>query len=103
MSETLPSVPELIKQLASSVAAHLDSMERDAPLVVGIHTGGVWVAEALREELNIESPLGTLNINFYRDDFSRIGLHPRVTPSSLPFEIEDRHIILVDDVLVHVE
>jgi pyrimidine operon attenuation protein/uracil phosphoribosyltransferase len=43
--------------------------------------------------------LGSLNITFYRDDFTRIGMHPQVTPSSLDFEIDDQHIILVDDVL----
>ena len=36
---------------------------------------------------------------FNRDDFSRIGVHPTVTPSQLPFEVEDRHLLLVDDIL----
>ncbi|MCK4703923.1 MAG: bifunctional pyr operon transcriptional regulator/uracil phosphoribosyltransferase PyrR, partial [Gammaproteobacteria bacterium] len=39
------------------------------------------------------------DISFYRDDFSRIGMNPQVKPSNLPSQIEDRHIILVDDVL----
>ncbi len=68
-------------------------------LMIGIHTGGVWVAERLHKELNLQQPLGKLNIAFYRDDFSRIGTHPQVTPSKLPFDIEDKHILLVDDVL----
>jgi pyrimidine operon attenuation protein/uracil phosphoribosyltransferase len=67
--------------------------------MIGIHTGGVWLAEKLHKELAIDSALGTLNITFYRDDFTRIGMHPQVTPSSLEFEVEDQHIILVDDVL----
>ena len=50
-------------------------------------------------QIALDSPTGTLNISFYRDDFSRIGLHPRVTPSTLPFEVENRTVILVDDVL----
>lgn len=66
---------------------------------VGIHTGGVWVAEALCRRLGHREPIGVLNIAFYRDDFSRIGMHPSVTPSHLPFEVEDRHIVLVDDIL----
>jgi pyrimidine operon attenuation protein/uracil phosphoribosyltransferase len=67
--------------------------------MIGIHTGGVWIAEELHKNLKIKQPLGTLNITFYRDDFTRIGMHPQVTPSNLPFNIDDQHIILVDDVL----
>lgn len=71
----------------------------DAPVMVGIHSAGVWVAEHLHQMLTIKEPLGKLNINFYRDDFSRIGLHPQIKPSKLPFSLENKHIILVDDVL----
>lgn len=70
-----------------------------APVMVGIHTGGVWVAERLHESLGLDTPLSTLNTGFHRDDFSRIGLHPGVGPSNIAAEIEDRHVILVDDVL----
>jgi pyrimidine operon attenuation protein/uracil phosphoribosyltransferase len=66
---------------------------------VGIHTGGVWVMDALAERLEVELPRGVLDISFYRDDFSRIGLHPEVKPSRIPFEVEDRHVLLIDDVL----
>ena len=68
-------------------------------LMVGIHTGGVWVARALHEKLGLRSPLGVLDISFYRDDFTRIGMNPQVKTSELPFTVDDRHIILVDDVL----
>ena len=67
--------------------------------MVGIHTGGVWVAQRLHTLLGISEPLGILDISFYRDDFSRIGMNPQVRPSQLPFSVDDRHIILVDDVL----
>ena len=69
------------------------------PALVGIHTGGVWVAERLRQRLGIATPLGQLDISFYRDDFGEKGLHPQVKPTSIPFEVEARHLILVDDVL----
>ena len=69
------------------------------PIMIGIHTGGVWVAEQLHTELNLSSSLGSININFYRDDFSRIGLHPQVSASEIPENVEGRHLILVDDVL----
>lgn len=69
------------------------------PLMIGIHTGGVWVAERLHQALGFKDPLGQLDISFYRDDFTRIGLHPQVRPSHLPVSIDDRHIVLVDDVM----
>lgn len=73
-------------------------LKRD-PLMVGIHTGGVWVAERLHRLLELKEPLGTLDISFYRDDFTRIGMNPQVRTSHLPVNVEDRHLILVDDVL----
>ncbi len=73
-------------------------LKRD-PLMVGIHTGGVWVAERLHRLLEFKEPLGTLDISFYRDDFTRIGMNPQVRTSHLPVNVENRHLILVDDVL----
>ncbi|MCK5335247.1 MAG: bifunctional pyr operon transcriptional regulator/uracil phosphoribosyltransferase PyrR [Gammaproteobacteria bacterium] len=93
------SPDSLIQDLSDQLTASLKEKQIDQPVMVGIHTGGAWVAERLHKNLNIEEPLATLNISFYRDDFSRIGVHPQVTPSTLPSEIEGRHIILVDDVL----
>lgn len=69
------------------------------PLMIGIHTGGVWVAERLHRDLALREPLGSLDISFYRDDFTRIGLHPQVSPSYLPVALDGRHLVLVDDVL----
>ncbi len=69
------------------------------PLMIGIHTGGAWVAERLHRSLAINTPLGSLDISFYRDDFSRVGMNPKVRSSSLPVSVEDREVILVDDVL----
>jgi len=83
----------------SDMADQIREITSSAPLMIGIQTGGIWVAERLHNNLKIKEPLGRLNIAFYRDDFSHIGLHPRVTPSNLPFSVENREIILVDDVL----
>lgn len=69
------------------------------PVMVGIRSGGAWLAERLHRRLGLSTPLGTLNITFYRDDFSRIGLHPRVEPSDIPVSLEDCSVLLVDDVL----
>ncbi len=89
-----PSPEQLIDHLASQIGPRLSP---DCALV-GIHTGGVWVMDALLERLGPRDR-GVLDISFYRDDFSRIGLHPEVKPSSIPFDVEDRPILLIDDVL----
>ncbi|MDX1451966.1 MAG: bifunctional pyr operon transcriptional regulator/uracil phosphoribosyltransferase PyrR [Oleiphilaceae bacterium] len=68
--------------------------------MVGIRTGGVWVAQAIAQRLSAARQIGELDISFYRDDFTRIGLNPKVRPSSLPFATEGKHIVLVDDVLM---
>jgi len=83
--------------MAADLRQQLDIDDRTA--MVGIHTGGVWVAQALHGILAIQAPLGVLDISFYRDDFTRIGMNPQVKPSQLPFTLDDRNIILVDDVL----
>jgi pyrimidine operon attenuation protein/uracil phosphoribosyltransferase len=90
-------VPALIDQMADELRRRLDI--DDHTVMVGIHTGGVWVARLLHEKLGIQTPLGTLDISFYRDDFTRIGMNPQVKPSELPFTLDGRKIILVDDVL----
>lgn len=71
----------------------------DNSLIIGIHSGGAWIAEHLHQILGNKNPLGMLDISFYRDDFTQIGLNPQVKSSDLPESIEDQQIILVDDVL----
>jgi len=92
-------VKALLRQMSKELSEIIAAKNIDAPVMVGIHSAGVWVAEKLHQTLKIEETLGKLNINFYRDDFSRIGLHPQIKPSELPFSLENKHIILVDDVL----
>lgn len=84
-------VAELTRRMRPAVSANT--------ALVGIRTGGAWIAERLHRDLAIGVPLGTLDISFYRDDYERRGLHPNVKPSEIPFEVEGRDIILVDDVL----
>ena len=88
-----------IDRMAGSLRALLQKRGFTDPLMVGIHTGGVWVAERLHRRLALTSPLGVLDISFYRDDFTRIGINPVVRPSQLPESVDGRHLILVDDVL----
>ena len=89
----------LLDTLSSELRNLLKSRNIENPMMIGIHSGGLWVAEELHKKLDIKTPLGALNITFYRDDFTRIGMHPQVQPSNLPFNVDDQHIILVDDVL----
>lgn len=97
--DTLPDVSTLLDHMADSLSTQLQQRGVSDACMVGIHTGGVWIAGELHRRLALAEPLGTLDISFYRDDFSRAGMHPQVKPSNLPFEVEDRAIILVDDVL----
>lgn len=92
-------VAAAIDRMAGELQALLDGRGVRRPLMVGIHTGGVWIAQQLHARLGLDEPLGRLDISFYRDDFTRIGLNPSVRPSQLPFTVDGRHIILVDDVL----
>jgi len=92
-------IPTLLQTMADDIQELLADKN---PLIIGIHSGGVWIAEALVSILDIsffDAPLGTLNIAYYRDDFTRIGMHPEVRPSDLPFNVDGRHLLLVDDVL----
>ncbi|ABE50368.1 bifunctional pyr operon transcriptional regulator/uracil phosphoribosyltransferase PyrR [Methylobacillus flagellatus] len=71
--------------------------------IVGIHSGGAWIAERLFPRLQAAHPqcsleFGTLDSSFYRDDYNQRGLHAETRPSQIPFDVEERHIILLDDV-----
>ncbi|MEO7320028.1 MAG: bifunctional pyr operon transcriptional regulator/uracil phosphoribosyltransferase PyrR [Nitrosospira sp.] len=91
-------LPDAELLLASLTAQMRPDIAANTALV-GIYTGGVWLANRLYRDLELTLPLGTLDVSFYRDDFGQIGLHPQVKPSDIPFEVEGSHIILVDDVL----
>ena len=89
----------LVQQVAIELKRYCSDRKLSDAAIVGIHTGGAWIAKRLHALLELREPLGTLDINFYRDDFSRKGLHPIVHPSNLPFDVEGKNILLVDDVL----
>ena len=94
----LPSVESLIEKLSQALTPFFSS-STSPPIIVGIETGGVWIAERLQQRIAPAAELGRLDITFYRDDFTRSGLNPTVKPSSLPTNIDDKTILLVDDVL----
>lgn len=95
MSASLPDAEQLAIELAAQMRGHL---AQDAALV-GIYTGGIWVAERLHRLLQLATPLGTLAVTLHRDDFGRIGLHREARRSQIPFAVDGREIVLVDDVL----
>jgi pyrimidine operon attenuation protein / uracil phosphoribosyltransferase len=85
--------------LCSDLARLLRPEVTESTAIVGIRTGGAWLAERLHRELALATPMGALDISFYRDDFDKAGLHHQVKPSQIPFEVNGRHIVVVDDVL----
>lgn len=93
------AILSVIDGMAVKLGQYLDNRKRTNVAMIGIRTGGIWVAEVLHEALDIGDPLGVIDISFYRDDFTQIGLNPEVRPSQIDFEVDNRHIVLVDDVL----
>ncbi|MFH1813087.1 MAG: bifunctional pyr operon transcriptional regulator/uracil phosphoribosyltransferase PyrR [Pseudomonadota bacterium] len=92
---SLPDAEHLLVVLADQIRPRVGA---DTALV-GLHTGGVWVAQRLHALLGLMQPAGSLDVSFYRDDYAKRGLARDTRSSSLPFEVEGRHLILVDDVL----
>lgn len=97
MTELNIDVQTLLHEMSGKIQ-QLDIYQK-SPKMIGIRTGGVWVAQSLHKSLQLPDELGVLNISFYRDDFSKVGLNPSVEPSDIPWDVNDQHIILVDDVL----
>ena len=91
----LPDAEQLLAALTDQMRS---TVGPDSGLI-GIHTGGVWIAERLHQALGLKVPCGSLDVSFYRDDYQKIGLHRDVKSSDIPFEVEGRDLILVDDVL----
>lgn len=66
--------------------------------IVGIHTGGAWVAERLAKKLSLRD-CGALAVTLHRDDYATRGLHASKKTTDIGFAIEGRDVLLVDDVL----
>lgn len=91
----MPDAETLVNELTAKMRPHVGARSG----LIGIVTGGAWLAERLHHELKLEIPFGTLDVSFYRDDYQRKGLKHKVEPSEIPFEVEGRDLILIDDVL----
>ncbi|MFL9963433.1 bifunctional pyr operon transcriptional regulator/uracil phosphoribosyltransferase PyrR [Paraburkholderia sediminicola] len=75
-----------------------DQSGAEGAVLAGIHSGGAWLAERLARDLNLPS-FGVVNVALHRDDYAKKGLHSQASPTSLPFSVDGRRILLVDDVL----
>ena len=93
--KTLPDAEQLLKALIEQMRPAVGPETG----LVGIHTGGVWVAERLHQALKPKLSLAFLDVSYYRDDYAARGLKRDVKRSEIPFEVEGRDLILVDDVL----
>ncbi len=85
--------------LCESLRRQIAPVVSPATVMIGVHTGGAWIAAKLHRALGLTTPLGLLDISFYRDDFARVGLNPQVKKSAIPIDIENAEILLIDDVL----
>jgi pyrimidine operon attenuation protein/uracil phosphoribosyltransferase len=72
---------------------------RDGSVLVGIWSGGAWLAERLQRDLGLPGSHGVISSALHRDDFAQRGLAGGGDATQLPFAIDGRHIVLVDDVL----
>jgi pyrimidine operon attenuation protein/uracil phosphoribosyltransferase len=67
--------------------------------LVGIYSGGAWLAERLASRLPGAHPLGFIDVSYYRDDYALSGLKPNARRTTLPFDVSGATIVLIDDVL----
>ncbi len=94
-----------VRRAITRIAHEIVERERDFSqlAIVGVRARGDMLATRLRDALRAicgrEVPLGLLDITLYRDDLTRIGYSPTVHRTDIPFPVDDRVVILVDDVL----
>ncbi|HUG77419.1 MAG TPA: bifunctional pyr operon transcriptional regulator/uracil phosphoribosyltransferase PyrR [Burkholderiales bacterium] len=91
----LPEAERLCEQLAAELRPRV---ARETAMI-GLYTGGAWLAERLHAMLRLELPLGLMDIAFYRDDYHAQGLHHDPKRTRIPFDVGGRDLLLVDDVL----
>ena len=91
----LPEAERLCEQLAAELKPRIGPNSA----MVGLYTGGAWLAERLHPMLGLKTPLGLMDIAFYRDDYNKEGLKHDPKRTKIPFDVEGRDLLLVDDVL----
>jgi pyrimidine operon attenuation protein/uracil phosphoribosyltransferase len=91
----LPDAETLCEQLAAELKPRIGPKSA----MVGLYTGGAWLAERLHGLLDMKSPLGLMDIAFYRDDYAARGLKHDPKRTKIPFDVNGAELLLVDDVL----
>lgn len=95
------AIGRIVRRIASEIVEHTRGAEGLA--LVGIRRGGVplasRIAEAIRDVEGRDVPVGTVDIGLYRDDAATALPDPKIGPSHIAFEVEGKHVVLVDDVL----
>ena len=81
-----------------ALLAGVRGMFRPGMRLVGVTSGGAWLAERLQRDLQLDGPPGIISSALHRDDFSRRGM-TAAAQTRIPFDVKDAHILLVDDVL----
>jgi len=95
LANELPDAEALLPRLA----AELRPRVTPNVAMIGLYTGGAWLAERLHPLLGLKDPLGLMDIAFYRDDYHQEGLKHDPKRTRIPFDVEGRDLLLVDDVL----
>lgn len=94
-------IGHVLKRMAYELLAEHKDMAATA--LIGIHTRGVFLANRLRDYIHsaegIDVPVGEIDITLYRDDWTQMSAQPLVKTTDIPFSVEGRQIVLVDDVL----
>jgi len=85
--------------LCAKLVAELKPLVKPTTAMIGLYTGGAWLAEKLYPQLGLATPLGLMDIAFYRDDYHKQGLHHDPKRTRISFEVEGRDLLLVDDIL----
>jgi pyrimidine operon attenuation protein/uracil phosphoribosyltransferase len=91
----LPEAEKLCEQLAAELKPRIGPKSA----MVGLYTGGAWLAERLHPMLGLKTPLGLMDIAFYRDDYAARGLKHDPKRTKIPFDVNGSELLLVDDVL----
>ncbi len=87
------------ESLCEALVRELKPLIGPKTAMVGLYTGGAWLAELLHKQLGVSQPLGLMDIAFYRDDYAARGLKHDPKRTKIPFDVNGAEILLVDDVL----
>lgn len=84
--------------LYASLLERVKAELRPGVRIIGIASGGVWLAERMAGDLSLAEPIGIISSTMHRDDFARRGM-TSAAPTKIPFDVDGAEILLLDDVL----